>query len=222
MVTRAGHGLYDVALAFADRLRAVSPTDQAARIARPKLQRLAQATGATAHLGVLDTDMVTYLVKAHPPGRAQSSILSRENTQLEAYCSAIGKVLLAALPPCALERYLAAGPFVALTPRTITDPAVLRTHLAQVRVEARAEDTGEIDPHLHCIAVPIPGAHLAVSLSFAGTAPSQAALARLRRCAAAIGARLEGLTSTHLPTPYTRSPNSAAPPAANSPDPTAR
>jgi IclR family transcriptional regulator, acetate operon repressor len=75
--------------------------------------------------------------------------------QLEAYCSGIGKVLLAHLPKAACEDYLAAGPFVALTSRTIVDPDLLRAELANVRHQGFAVDNHEVAEDLRCIAVPL-------------------------------------------------------------------
>lgn len=72
---------------------------------------------------MLENDMVTYLVRE---GAEARTIFSEENKQLEAYCSGIGRMLLASLPEPDREAYLAEGPFVALTERTITDPAELR------------------------------------------------------------------------------------------------
>ena len=75
------------------------------------MEDLAKRTGLTVHLGVFEGDMVTYLVKA----AGVTDVLTQEGMQLEAYCSGIGKVLLAFLPLDEREQYLAGGPFVRLT-----------------------------------------------------------------------------------------------------------
>jgi len=118
---------------------------------RPLLAALAKETRLTAHLGVLETDMVTYLVKA---GR-RGDLFTREGMQLEAYCSGIGKALLALLPETARERYLAGGPFIALTPNTITDAALLREELARIAALGHARDDAEVHAQLYCIAAPV-------------------------------------------------------------------
>jgi DNA-binding IclR family transcriptional regulator len=120
-------------------------------VSRPALARLARETGLTAHLGVFEGDMVTYLVKA--PGR--TPVLTQEGVQLEAYCSGIGKVLLAALPEPEQDRYLSVGGFVRLTANTIIDPEALRRALQDIRREGRAVDDGEVIPELRCLAVPV-------------------------------------------------------------------
>lgn len=133
-------------LAMADEKRIVAVT------AAPILRRLAAKVGAVAQLGTLENDMVTYQLKA---GEAAPELFTKVGLQLEAYCSAIGKVLLAHLPDDARDAYLAGGPFVALTARTITDPAALAEELRRVRSQGFATDNGEIAEGLLCMAVPV-------------------------------------------------------------------
>jgi DNA-binding IclR family transcriptional regulator len=170
LITRGARGFYNVGLPVIEALSGLTPAGHLARLSRPSLQALADFCGATAHLGVLENDMVTYLVKVTGKGAAAGAVFTRENAQLEAYCSGIGKVLLAALPQAACDQYLAAGPFVALTGRTITDSTALRHCLARVRQEDFAQDDGEVADDLFCLAVPVrrgDGAvHAAISVSF--------------------------------------------------------
>ena len=121
-------------------------------IGRPIVKKLATDTGCTAHVGIFENGMVTYLLKA---GRAGQDIFTREGTQLEAYCTGIGKVLLAALPASVREEYLKSGPFVQLTARTLTDPKQLRSALTGVADRGYAEDDAEMDSDLRCLAVPV-------------------------------------------------------------------
>lgn len=120
--------------------------------AAPVLHRLASAVGSVVQLGTFENDMVTYRLKT---GQGAAGLFTQVGMQLEAYCSGMGKVLLAHLPEEERERYLAQGPFVALTGTTITDPARLRQELLSVRSRGHALDQGEIAPDLRCIAVPI-------------------------------------------------------------------
>ncbi len=55
----------------------------------------------------------------------------------------VRKMLLAALPDAEREAYLGRGPFVALTPATITDAEQLRVHLERVAWEGCALEHGE-------------------------------------------------------------------------------
>ncbi|WP_084397033.1 IclR family transcriptional regulator [Henriciella aquimarina] len=125
-------------------------------LAKPHLLRLASYTGLTSHLGVLEEGMVTYDIRI--PGRApRAAGFTREGMQLEAYCSAVGKVLLAGLDDETLGQYLADGPFVALTPRTIIDPQELEAAILTVRQSGFAIDDREVTDDMTCIAVPVLG-----------------------------------------------------------------
>lgn len=168
-----------------------APADPAHRIAarlRAGLARLARRHDAFAHFGVLDDGMVTYLVKESGSGEA---LFTEERMQLEAYCSAIGKVTLAALPGGELDAYLAAGPFVALTGRTLTEPDTIRAEVEGVRAGEVGYDRGEIREDLFCMAVPVKTSREswigAISLSLLGPVPDlarqKAVIRDLRRLA---------------------------------------
>lgn len=151
---RAGRDQYFGGHLLSSYRRAPLPASLVAAVAKPFMVDLARRSGLTAQLGILEDGMVTYIFKA---GRQSLSLFTREGLQLEAYCSAIGKVLLAALPAEQLERYLADGPFVSITPNTITNPRALRSELDRVRKLNHAQDQEEIQPGLFCMAVPLNG-----------------------------------------------------------------
>ncbi|KKC26460.1 IclR family transcriptional regulator [Sphingomonas sp. SRS2] len=191
---RGAYGLGPAALALGAGL---ALHDMLHRASLDELQALGRRCKAHAHLGIFESDMVTYLTKVrYGRGRLPTS----EGTQLEAYCSGIGKVLLAQLEPAALDRYMAQGAFVALTANTITDPAQLLDRLEQARTRGWATDIGEVMPDLSCIAAPLfdrqGRAIAALSVSFRGPLIAEEVLAErlpdLRGTAARISARLFG------------------------------
>lgn len=157
-------------------------------VAAPVLHRLAHEVGAIAQLGTFDSDMVTYRIKT---GNDASGLFTRVGMQLEAYCSGMGKVLLANLPEGELAAYLTGGPFVPLTKQTITDPEVLGEELAHVREQDFATDIGEVAEGLFCMAVPIrePGGRVMAAISLtqstqdAGSQPGRNLLPALREAA---------------------------------------
>lgn len=155
---------------------------QMAETARPFLATLAKAEGLHTHLGVLDGEMVSYLVicsaGTHP-------IFSSEGCQLEAYCSGIGKVLLAYAPDTQLAHYLDKGDFIALTPRTLTASDALSEELSRIRCQGWAVDDGEIVEDLCCVAVPLRDIHGSVvaALSVSGSRSTMTA-ARCHRLSA--------------------------------------
>lgn len=158
------------------------PEDRIALRLRRSFKKLAARYGVFLHFGVLEEGMVTYLVKENG---GQSELFTAEQMQLEAYCSAVGKVLLAALPRPELDEYLANGPFVALTDRTLTEPDDIRQELAGVRAEKLAFDRFEIREDLFCVAVPVadPSGHVVggLSASFLGTVPDSGRLDAVKR-----------------------------------------
>jgi len=142
-------------------------------------------------VGVLDGEMVTYLVKETC---APVELFTREGMQLEAYCSAVGKVLLSHLPEEDLQAYLKSAPFPPLTPATITDPETLRPHLQEVKAQGYAVDDREVADDLICFAVPIrkPDGSLLAALSCASASSKRddRLISQLRACADQIADRL--------------------------------
>lgn len=176
LIVRIGHGRYDAGMALAAAVAGTDPLTQLARTARPPLARLARAVCASVHLGALDGDMATYLVKV-APGRARpDTLFTREGGQLEAYCTGIGKILLASLPDAEQRRYCAGGPFVRLTANTIVDPRQLRAAIRAAGQQGWACDDHEMAEGLYCYALPVRDRDgqtiAAVSMSFQDVAPA--------------------------------------------------
>jgi DNA-binding IclR family transcriptional regulator len=121
--------------------------------ARPIMARLADVTGQTANLGILDDHDVVHLAVAVPdrPLRYWASIGKRE----DAHYTGLGKVLMAALSDSELDRFLASGEFVRKTDKTLTEPAALRAEIADIRARGYGTDDEESNPGIYCIAAPI-------------------------------------------------------------------
>lgn len=158
----AGPGLIEIA-------GRVHPAEILARLAQPMVAGIARRFRQDAHLAVMEGGMVTYLVKA---GAGKAAGFARQGMQLEAYCSGVGKVLLAHLPTAELAEYLANGPFIRLTANTIVEPDALRRHLEAVRERGWAIDDEEIAEGLKCLAVPVLNHHgeVIAALSVSGRA----------------------------------------------------
>jgi DNA-binding IclR family transcriptional regulator len=153
----------------------------------------AERLNVTVQVGMLERGMVTYLIKHTTPTSFASQ--TRVGSQLEAYCSGLGKVLLAALPAEQIDAFIAEGDLVALTPKTITDETALREHLMQVRAQGYALDDCEFRPDMCCISVPIRDdqGHTVAAISATESAPNMTPqrqaelLDELKAAAAAIG-----------------------------------
>jgi IclR family transcriptional regulator, pca regulon regulatory protein len=78
-------------------------------------------------------------------------------SRLPAYCSSMGRVLLAGLPDEQIDARLAASDLVQRTPKTETDPTRLRALIEQVRVQGWALVAEELEEGLVSLAAPIRG-----------------------------------------------------------------
>lgn len=137
---------------FLSSLSAFSDHDVLKNVVRPELERLVKKLPVTLHFGVLEAEMVTYLIKVT---KSEELLFTKENMQLEAYCSGIGKVLLAALPQASLKDYLSGGVFPNLTPHTITNPKKIGEEVAKTKKRGYGVDDREVHEKLVCIAVPV-------------------------------------------------------------------
>ncbi len=120
--------------------------------ARPIMSRLANETRQTANLGILDQNQVVHIEVVAPdrPVRFWASIGKRE----DAYVSGLGKVLLGALEPAALDAYLAQER-PAITQYTTTDGGRLRAEIEEAARRGYAVDREESNLGVYCIASPI-------------------------------------------------------------------
>lgn len=82
-------------------------------------------------------------------------IALRVGSRLPAYCSSMGRVLLAHLPEEKITEYLERVELKPLTTRTITDPVVLQAELRKIRQQGFALVDEELEQGLRSIAVPV-------------------------------------------------------------------
>ncbi len=179
-LTPSGGGQHVAGARLLGLLHRLDEKQVIANVAAPLLHQLAAKVRSVVQLGTFENDMVTYRIKT---GRGASDLFTRIGMQLEAYCSGIGKVLLANLPKQEREAYLAGGSFVALTERTIVDPDRLRQELESISELGYAIDDEEIAEGLRCMAVPLRKCDgtviAAISVSQALSSPGRASDAEL-------------------------------------------
>jgi DNA-binding IclR family transcriptional regulator len=152
-VVRGPRGRYRLGMLMVSLARNVPCGEVLREASHDILSILSVRLDMTVHMGVLENSMVTYIAKVTTPNSFQTH--ARVGSQLEPYCSGLGKVLLSALPDDALENILSEGDLVALTPHTITDAELLRAQLADVREQGFALDNRENQLDMGCLAVPI-------------------------------------------------------------------
>lgn len=175
--------------------RAVQQMDLRARI-RPFSRRLATQLGETIHLGVLQKASVVYLDKSGAKSRACSG--SKTGSSNPAYCTSMGKAMMAWLPPAAVNALVDQIDFVPLTDKTIRNREKLLEVLERVRRRGYSVDDEEVEAGVRCIGAPIfnashlPIAALSVSTLTSRLPPHRVPLLaeRLMRCCAEISASL--------------------------------
>lgn len=146
-------GKYALGFGLVHLARAVTSGFDLKRRARPACEQLAEDTGETVVLAILDDDEVMNIDQVI--SRASSVVsMSWLGRRTPMHCSANGKALLANLP----QRRRAAlldGPLEALTPRTITDSEELERQLDLVRKDGYAITVEELELGLSAVAAPI-------------------------------------------------------------------
>ena len=126
---------------------------QLPRIVQPFLDQLSSRVGHSASASVLDGAEIIYVARA-----AQQRVMSvnlMPGSRLPAYCSSMGRVLLAALSEDAARAVIAGAARPALTVHTRTDVAELMEELRRVRDQGYAVIDQEIELGLCSIAVPV-------------------------------------------------------------------
>ena len=121
--------------------------------AEPIMRRLASAFNITCFLGIREGKDVVYLAAIEPLNsiRIYTQIGKREPL----YCTALGKVLLSALPKEDFEHLARQFSYEPYTSNTIRDYEILAKEVSEVRVNGYALDRGEHTEASSCLAVPV-------------------------------------------------------------------
>ena len=136
---------------------------------RPYLARLVDALGESANLAMLDGDRVVYVAQVQ--SRQSMRMFTEVGRRVYPHCTAVGKAMLASLPPGDVPTLLHRTGMPAQTEHTITEPARLAEELDRVRAQGYAMDDGEQEIGVRCVAVPVLGAASRLAVSVSGPAP---------------------------------------------------
>lgn len=136
--------------------------------ASPHLRSLAEASGETANLAMLDVDRVVYVAQA-PSTRHTVRMFTEVGRRVYAHCTGVGKALLAQLPDDDVRRLVDQAGMPATTEHTITDLDRLLEEMRLVRERGHAVDDGEQEMGVRCVAVAVPGS-LSSAVSVSGPA----------------------------------------------------
>ncbi|MYM81843.1 helix-turn-helix domain-containing protein [Duganella sp. FT50W] len=124
--------------------------------AQPYLNNISRTLNESSSLAVLDDGEVLYVARA-ATSRVMSVALNT-GSRLPAYCTSLGRVMLAHLPPEQLDQYLESARLRPMTEHTVVQPKRLRDVLAGVRQAGYAINDQELELGLRSIAVPVRGA----------------------------------------------------------------
>ena len=120
---------------------------------QPIIEKLALQVQETVNVGVLDGHDIVYLNKVVPqrPLRIEAQIGAR----FPAYCTALGKAILAYLPEEELESFMTNIELRKLTDHSISSPDELKAQLCQVRSQGYSWSDQELFEGVVCIGAPI-------------------------------------------------------------------
>lgn len=139
------------------------------REAKPHIDRLSRLTGQPAHLGLFNGYAVVVVEREEPGDRAARTLPDTETAP--AYCTGVGKAVLAFQKPEVVQRVIEAGmrPYTA---NTIAAPDRLQRELAATRARGYSIDDCEHQIWVRCVAAPIRNAsgHVFASISVTGAA----------------------------------------------------
>ena len=121
--------------------------------ALPFMREVAASLDESCSAAILaDTDVV-YVARI--PGERIISMAIHVGTRLPAYCTSMGRVLLAGLPEGERAAIIARSRPAASTSRTVTDPSALLAILRDVERDGYSLVDGELEIGLRSLAVPI-------------------------------------------------------------------
>lgn len=166
------------------------------RIVQPWLDRLSEEIGQSTSVSILDDAEIVYVARASQ--RRVMSIALMPGSRLPAYCTSMGRVLLAALPSERALELLSAEPLAQRTPKTQTDVGELQRILQDVKAAGYASIDQEVEIGLRSVAVPLVGARgqtlAALNVGLAATEePMQAMVSRYLPALLRIKAELSGI-----------------------------
>jgi IclR family pca regulon transcriptional regulator len=123
------------------------------RIVQPWLDRLSEGIGQSTSVAILDGSEIVYVARAAQ--RKVMSIALMPGSRLPAYCTSMGRVMLAALADSEARAHLESGPLLPRTSQTLTQVDAIVVELAEIRSQGFAAVDQEVEQGLRSIAVPV-------------------------------------------------------------------
>jgi DNA-binding IclR family transcriptional regulator len=155
-VRREGTRYYRLGSALFDLANQALEDRDVRRSSQPALAELNSRTGHTIHLATYEDGEVVYVDKYE--GHHSVRMYSRVGKRAPVHCTAVGKVLVAAMAPARRNEIAESLDYQVRTGNTITNPADFLAELDKVAKHGYAVDNAEHEDFIHCIAAPIRGA----------------------------------------------------------------
>jgi len=126
-------------------------------VAAPHLRELSDATGFTVNMAILDDLDIVYVerVRSGQAKQREIDLNLHVGARLPAYCTSLGKVLLAFLPPEQQRERLSRIQLTRRGPNTLTSRTAFQTELKRIRAEGFAINNEELAYGLRSIAAPV-------------------------------------------------------------------
>ena len=122
-------------------------------LTKEHLRDIALQTGETANLGMLKGNDVLYLDQAD--SGMSLRVVAQVGMHAPLHCTAMGKAMLAYLPPTQLRSTMQSLEYKAFTPHTIVEQQLLSEELASIRQKGFAVENGEMRIGLRSVAAPV-------------------------------------------------------------------
>src|SRR4051812_47704978 len=126
-------------------------------VAAPHLRELSDETGYTVNMAILDGTDIVYVERCRTAraGQREIDLNLHVGARLPAYCTSLGKVLLAYLPAAEQQATVTASELTRRGPNTITSRTALAAELKRVRATGFAVSNEELAYGLRSIAAPV-------------------------------------------------------------------
>ena len=119
----------------------------------PYIAQITAKFRLTSHLGILEGDKVVYIEKMDIFSNIK--LYSQIGLRMHAYCSSLGKCLLANFSNTQLRSIMGRTEFTRFTPNTITTIEALQKEIDSVRQRGWAIDNEEFEIGHRCIGAPV-------------------------------------------------------------------
>jgi len=143
---RLSFRIFELGNKVADRL-------EVRQIAHPYMKELSKLCNETINLGCLENNEIVHLDKIN-----STEILRIDpiiGSRVPAYCTGLGKAILAYLPEEELNNFLKSVPIKKMTENTITTKGDLLKEIEGIRKQGFAIDREELSIGLRCVASPV-------------------------------------------------------------------